>query len=683
MSYQKFLSKVKNYGDAVKADIGDLQIGWDDLISLGGDFKNPLETIYDCYPYLFKSLFPNVKGEQLRQLSIAGRLFGASIVLYDEFLDNEILDKNARKLFSPLVMQWESQKILSRLFEPDSLFWKRFDGFYREHIRACAAEESFRCGKRCWSEFGEDLGLEIAVGKNGISRAVAAGLVELSGGESIYHSLIEAIDNFNIACQILDDLVDWKQDLKDFAPSLLLTRVFNENPHLFEDENAPDTNDFAKIIYYRGYARRHLTIGIEAVEKSLNLLNQIGGEKTDWHTLVVMTGRKIEGLLEDFDAIVRQNKRRVETQLKVRLEIPAPNNDFETIAHTALNFVIEQWRKGFGEARHIMNLTAAEGFSTDGKSQYRYADVFQRALILETLCDVRNKSNLELEPIIDYEIDYLLEARRRDEVGGWAYFPNVEEIAADADDLGQIIQALVCADRKELALSYCEKPLKILLKNNLLDDGSVETWIVPKDNRTEKQEIQHRYNLNKWGVGPDAEVVANLFYSLFLYDPERFGTLIKKAAAYLESVQNADGSWNSRWYYGSFYGTYVCARLIGGVAPDSPSLKAAARFLTKNQNTDGGWGRGKSEQLSTALALLGLASCDAAEEEQEKALSAANREPVFSAVEYLKKSVETSDDWDAVDFIQPRFGEPYKSRTITAMYVCKAASTWRHKFFND
>ncbi|MDQ3712768.1 MAG: hypothetical protein M3388_11200 [Acidobacteriota bacterium] len=281
-----------------------------------------------------------------------------------------------------------------------------------------------------------------------------------------------------------------------------------------------------------------------------------------------------------------------------------------------------------------------------------------------------------LAPIINYELDYLLQARRQDKVGGWAYFPDVCEIAADADDLGQIIQAFVLADRKELALSYCEKPLKTMLQNNLLDDGSIETWIVPKDNRTPIQETQHQYNLTKWGVGPDTEVVANLFYSLFLYDPDRFSKIIRKAASYLETVQNSDGSWDSRWYYGSFYGTYVCSRLINSVAPDSPAIKAAARFLKENQNADGGWGSEKSDQLNTSLALLGLASCAGKQTE-------ANREQALSAVNYLKNSVEESKAWNAVDFIKPRLGEPYKSQTITAMYVCKAAAAWRFLFLNN
>ncbi len=331
MSHQEFLSKVTIYGEIVREKIRELQNSWNDLISLQGDFKNEIETIYDCYPYLFKCLFPNIKNDDLCQLSIAGRLFAASIILYDEFLDKKTIEKNARRLFSPLVMQWESQKILNQLFEPDSLFWERFNSFYGDHIQACAVEETFRDNKRSWSEFTEELGSEITVGKNGISRAVIAGLVELSGNESVYIPLVESINNFNISCQVLDDMVDWKQDLGDSAPSLLLARVFDENPLLIknvvEKRNEDYINDVAKTIYYEGYAEDHLTIGLQAAEKSLQLLKQIGGDKTDWHTLVVMTKSKLESLLADFRTIVQRNRQRVQTQLKVHLEIPSPSND--------------------------------------------------------------------------------------------------------------------------------------------------------------------------------------------------------------------------------------------------------------------------------------------------------------------------------------------------------------------
>lgn len=664
MSYQAFLSKITSYGDEVKKDIKALQNNWDNLVSLEGDFKNPIETIYDCYPYLFKSLFPNVKEKEIHQLSVAGRLFGASIILYDDFLDKEITDKNTRKLFTPMVMQWESQKILNRLFKSGTIFWKRFDAFYEDHIRACAEEESFRNGERDWSEYTEKVGLKITVGKNGISRAVIAGLVELSKNEGVYEPLIKALNGFNIACQVLDDLVDWKQDLKDSTPSILLARVFNENRQLLENKNN-SADSIAKFIYYKGHAQNILAIGLEAVEKSLELLKEIDGDKTDWHDLVLTTKGQLESLTEDFESIVRQNIERIQVQPEIDFEIPLSSNDFEFVAYRALNFVIEQWRKGFGEARHIMNLTQAEGFSSNKNSQYRYGDVFQRALILETLCDVQGKLNVNFESVIDYEIGYLLQKRRSDKVGGWAYFPDVLEIAADADDLGEILQSFVLADHKELALTYCEKPLKTLINNNLLDNGAVETWIIPKENRNEIQEKQHQYNLTKWGIGPDTEVVANLFYGMAVYDMDRFEKIITNSATYIESVQNTDGSWDSRWYYGSFYGTFVCTRLLAKIVPNSPALKSAKQFLINSQRIDGGWGNNKSDQLNTSLALMALAYCD-----PENGLE------VNLAINYLKTSI--SKGWESIDFIKPRLGNPYKSQTITAMYICKAAATWKH-----
>ncbi len=661
MSYQEFLSKVANYGNFVKSDIADLQEEWKNLVSLQENFKNPIETIYDCYPYLLKSLFPNVKEDQIQQLSVAGRLFGQSIILLDNFLDKNITNKDTRNLFSPLVMQWESQKLLNRLFESDTIFWKRFDVFYEEHIQACANEENFRNGSRKWTEYTEEIGLNIVIGKKGISRAVIAGLVELSGKEELNEPLTEAVNNFNIACQVLDDLVDWKEDLKNSAPSILLARVFKTQPKM----NEHIIEDVAKLIYYKGHAQHVLTIGLEAAEKALNLLQLFDGDKTDWYEIVSATKLKIESLIADLDSIVQKNLKRVKSQPKIDLQLPTPSDNYEYLSSQALNFLIDQWRKGFGEARHIVNLAKIDKFLTKDSSQFHYGDVFQRSLILGTLCDVQNKMNVDLELLIDYEIDYLLKKRRKDKIGGWAYFPDILEIAADADNLGQILQSFVLADHKELALTYCEKPIKTIINNNLLENGSIETWIIPKENRDEFQEIQYRHNLSEWGVGPDTEITANFFYGLTLYDPKRFEKLIKNAITFLESVQNIDGSWESNWYYGAFYGTYICTKLIAQVNPDSLALKYAKRFLIESQNSDGGWGSKTSDQLNTSLALISLANCDPA-----------NVEKADLAINFLQNSI--SNGWESVDFIKPFLGKSYKSQTITAQFICNAATTWKN-----
>lgn len=682
MSDQSFLSQIAVLGDSVKADIRLVQQNWRNLVNLQGDFaeNDVRQTVYDCYPYLFRQLFPTVNNRQLHLLATAGRLFAASIIQYDKLVDGHSTNNDAKSLFGPLVMQWETQKILREIFEPKAPFWSRFESYYQDHIKACLTEASFRSQNQSWSEFTEELALDIAVGKNGISRAVAAGLVGISGDESLYHRLVNAINNFNVACQMLDDLVDWKKDLRDSAPSLLLARLFKQYPAA--DITQISDNKFiehtAIRMYYDGHVQYVIEVGLSASDKSLNILKSLNGQETDWFKLVSKTKNKLEALLEDVDKIIKQNLQRISQQIEIEVELPPPRNDYQQLAQTALNFLIEQWRKGFGEARHIMNLSEAEGFMSERNSEYYYGDIFQRALLLETFCVVQNSLNVNLDHIIERELDYLIQNRCRDDaVGGWRYFTDVLEIAPDADDLGQIIQALVLSGNNQLVLEHCEKPLKVLLHNNLLENGAVETWVVPKINRTALQETQHQYNSAKWGSGPDNEVVANLFYGLSLYDSFRFKREIENGAVYLETTQESAGYWESRWYYGVFYGTHVCTRLIARVRPESDSLKKAREYLFDTQNADGGWGDGsRSDQLSTSLALLALSTCGISEVLK-------NQEKIIAGLKSLKRSLDEKEKWQLVTFIKPRIGEPYSSRTITAMYVCKAAAAWQSLMFGD
>ena len=97
---------------------------------------------------------------------------------------------------------------------------------------------------------------------------------------------------------------------------------------------------------------------------------------------------------------------------------------------------------------------------------------------------------------------------------------------------------------------------------------------------------------------------------------------MQHALAYLESDQEADGSWFGRWGVNYVYGTWsaLCALNAAGLGPEAPVVKKAADWLVKIQNPDGGWGescdsysldhRGYepsgSRASQTAWALLGL-----------------------------------------------------------------------------
>ncbi|HVZ67898.1 MAG TPA: squalene--hopene cyclase [Rhizomicrobium sp.] len=97
---------------------------------------------------------------------------------------------------------------------------------------------------------------------------------------------------------------------------------------------------------------------------------------------------------------------------------------------------------------------------------------------------------------------------------------------------------------------------------------------------------------------------------------------MKEAIAYLERVQMKDGSWFGRWGVNYIYGTWsVLAGLNAAkVDSNSPMIRRAAAWLISIQNEDGGWGedcdsyrldyagyeRAPSTASQTAWALLGL-----------------------------------------------------------------------------
>ena len=61
---------------------------------------------------------------------------------------------------------------------------------------------------------------------------------------------------------------------------------------------------------------------------------------------------------------------------------------------------------------------------------------------------------------------------------------------------------------------------------------------------------------------------------------------------YLKRTQLAEGSWYGRWGMNYIYGTWsvLCALNAAGVDHDAPEMRKAAAWLIAIQNADGGWG---------------------------------------------------------------------------------------------
>lgn len=637
-------------------------------------------SIYDCFPYLFGAAFPSVDPEDLDSFAVAARLYASSIFLYDKIFDQgavrdlhaDLAPVNAMRI---MAMQWEAYRLLHGLFSPGSVFWNHFQTYVSEFTAARLEEERFAAG-RPWKELSEELALEIAKGKNGIARTTIAGLCEMARNPGVLQSLTEAIDCYNCARQLWDDLVDWREDLTARVPSLVLVRIVGKAPDNLDGEQLKHMEaEVGREVFYGGHAAFTLQLALSHLERADATLAL--WPKLAWRKMHEELRQECQLMLADIDRIVSENIQRIQRQPEFHLVLPAPGNEWQRLAWPALEYIIDQWRQGFGEARHVMRFPAEGGFSGP---EYQRGDIFQRALIGCCLCDAREQWKIDFGTVIEEEIRHVL-SRRGTARGGWRYFPDLAELPPDADDLAQIIQLLWRSGKGEELSELWAGPLAVLLEDNGHADGSFETWIIPKCGRTSEEERQAQFAREMWGTGADPDVMANLLYALVLIDSGCYSDKIQRGVAYLLSEQSPSGWWESTWYHGPYYGTFVCLRLLCHVAPAGESIRRAAMFLRTSQNADGGWGNGGwSNDLDTALALLGLAHV-----QDSGCAEGGDLEVAARGLAYLQTTADRDGSWSEHEFIRMDTGRAsgsggpvvsYGSRTITTMFAIQAMCMW-------
>lgn len=355
---------------------------------------------------------------------------------------------------------------------------------------------------------------------------------------------------------------------------------------------------------------------------------------------------------------------------------PAEEQRVETIRRT-ISFLEGQRSVAYPELVHRMAFPSKGGFG--GPLEQHKGLVFQLALICDALIHAK-QAGLVVDAIgLARDIQTLVEARCRDVQGGWKYFPTLRELPPDADDLGQILQVLVQSGWSKVS-ELCDPAIELLFEQGSHSEGSLETWIVDRDDPSSHTQAMLDAIATHWGSGPDVEVMANMLYGLYLYDASRFRVRIEKGLEVVTTMQQAGGHWISTWYTGLFYGTYVCTRLIGAVKPSHPALARVAGFLKSSQTKAGGWGVGTGNPTDTALGLLTLTALVEAE---------AHMDPVVAdrAVAFLEKRQLGDGRWEATPFIQmdtnralssiglaqPRI-ITYSSSTLTSALCLKALS---------
>jgi squalene-hopene/tetraprenyl-beta-curcumene cyclase len=159
---------------------------------------------------------------------------------------------------------------------------------------------------------------------------------------------------------------------------------------------------------------------------------------------------------------------------------------------------------------------------------------------------------------------------------------------------------------------------------------------------------------------PTSDVTARCVTFLAQLDRERFRGPIDRALSFLYREQEANGSWFGRWGTNYLYGTWsvLVALQAAGEDARAPSIRRAVAWLESVQRADGGWGEDNhsyfdaaeagqadySTAYQTAWAVLGLMAAG-------EVRSAA----VARGVAYLQRTQTATGLWQDASFTCPGF----------------------------
>jgi prenyltransferase beta subunit len=612
-------------------------------------------SFYKDYPNLFSEYFQDIPKDKINVLSKAGYYYYHSILSLDSIID----DGEFKEIPQMLTLQEESIKILTSVYGINSTFWNFWNQRKKEHFEAVKIEKSLTKKDQVDFKIYEDLAdKKSAFGKVAIDSLFT---LDKKQDSEVYQKLLLSHKHFSVGFQLYDDVKDFKEDFEKRQFNFAIYELRNTiDFHQYKE----DVSKLNKLLFIKGVGQKVLDESIGQFKKSISIINTLKIQ-SEWLETVIKMKNTIENYLDATNGYLATLKARLD--IKNEKKNTYPFFKYETIADNkikkALDFIKSDFLQNYTSLKHIMYLGEMEGFKND--TQIHISDTFQRALINDCFITVANNYNIDISNFLKKECEYLIEIRNKDKIGGWSYFPTVQEIAADIDDLGQIIQLFVFSKQHQFIDEYCKDAIYTALNERVISNGGIETWIIPKLNQTSIQNKQEHFNSSKWGKGPDVEVVANFIYAIVILNKVQYDSVIKKSIKYILKQQNDKGYWKSRWYYGNYYGTYVCLKLLKGFEKEfSKEIQSAINYLINTQNKDGGFSineNGISDPLSTSFSILGL-----------KLFLDENSKVIDKAVEYLNGVQNVNGSWSAVDFIKPKVYEPYKSETLTTAYVLKA-----------
>jgi len=477
-------------------------------------------TLYHCLPWLFSDAVTGLSEAQHHDLAVAGLLYFSHALLVDRMIDGDD-DFSPQMLLSSDSLHERSLVILAGAHMLGASSAEALLRYTRAYERAIACER----GAAQNALFGWTDYHAVATGKAALLKAAPALMTVAAGREELRAATDEMVDLFNVAAQVHDDVKDWRKDVPAGRPGLILALAQLANIERSDIDallQRPEEH-IAHWLFMEGHAERALAEGTQAAARASALASSIGANR--WSKATKYYADRLERL--------RGQLSRTRHRVATKAATPLRTRDRQ-MTRSAVSWLLSQIDPGVDDHAHRMTFSPQFGFSAESPQQV--GAVFCRAVSGWAL-DVARAHGISVPTrALRGNLAELRALRRRDEAGGWSYFPGLPELPPDADDVGQV--ALACGTTAPSPMiAALADARELILEQHVRADGAIGTWLT--DARS-SPDLVARYDhaiRTKWGRAFDPEVTSNLVFGLKQAGLGLPEAVVSRAAAWVAESQ--------------------------------------------------------------------------------------------------------------------------------------------------
>lgn len=510
-------------------------------------------------------LYPAVEKPKVEKLNVAAYAYFKFLLAFDSFIDAESKTDKKQTLQNILFGFEEFEdgiRLLTELYPTENQFWETFNELKKGYFKAIITEKNLSNDK---PTINEQLFQQIAIGKSSMCHNSVYALQYLANDKTHEAELISCVNHIHIAFQYLDDIDDFKSDIRENQwtyPQSLLRDYFKENNIQCGNETIAH-----KYLFLSKIAQNATMKAIEHYEVALSIAKTLNlTELSDYIEKQISSCRfylsEVEFLFVKTRIIATKSRVLVSNNtlpnaIKNALDYVETNqnedgswSDFMTSAGTGkawiTGYVGSQLAKHFPKASSLQKTKKL--LSENVESLLSYNDsIFQDGDSTTFILSLTQQLNLPNQEIRTNWFNYLHSS------GGWQTYIH-------------------------------EKPLRERLE--LPDDISVAAWLAP-------------------------QTCVSAAAATILQEVDK--PTFDKTAAYLAANINSSGYWESYWWTSPVYATAYTIIALADIPEHEGICKNACNWLKTQQQPDGSWlnpPTAKPNAFYTALALNALLVVD-------------------------------------------------------------------------